>query len=64
MTKEEINIQNTSVETLVNDVCTIIEHGREVAYSAVNTTMIETYWENSGRRTAGQRACRIWRTAN
>ena len=45
MTREEINIQNTSVETLVNDVCTIIEHGREVAYSAVNTTMIETYWK-------------------
>ncbi len=45
MTKEEINIQNTSVETLVNDVCTIIEHGRKQAYSAVNTAMIETYWK-------------------
>ena len=36
MTKEDINIQNTSVGTLVNDVCTIIEHGRKQAYSAVN----------------------------
>jgi TATA-binding protein-associated factor Taf7 len=45
MTKEEINIQNTSVGTLVNDVCTIIEHGRKQAYSAVNTAMIETYWK-------------------
>lgn len=38
-------IQNTSVGTLVNDVCTIIEHGRKQAYSAVNTAMIETYWK-------------------
>ena len=45
MIKEEINIHDTSVGTLVNDVCTIIEHGREVAYSAVNMTMIETYWK-------------------
>ena len=45
MTKEDINIQNTSVGTLVNDVCTIIEHGRKQAYSAVNTAMIETYWK-------------------
>lgn len=45
MTKKDINIQNTSVGTLVNDVCTIIEHGRKQAYSAVNTAMIETYWK-------------------
>lgn len=39
-------IQNTKLYT---DVCTIIDHGRERAYSAVSQQMIETYW-NIGRR--------------
>ena len=34
---------------LLTDVCSIIDNGRQRAYSAVNTTMIETYW-NIGRR--------------
>lgn len=39
-------IQNTKLYT---DVCTIIDQGRERAYSAVSQQMIETYW-NIGRR--------------
>ena len=34
---------------LYSDVCSIIEYGRTKAYSAVNASMIETYW-NIGRR--------------
>lgn len=34
---------------LYTDVCSIIEQGRERAYSAVSQQMIETYW-NIGRR--------------
>lgn len=34
---------------LVADVCSIIDDGRRKAYSSVNSTMIETYW-NIGRR--------------
>ena len=29
---------------LYNDVCHIIEQGRQNAYAAVNRSMIETYW--------------------
>ena len=39
-------IQNSKLYT---DVCSIIEQGRERAYSAVSQQMIETYW-NIGRR--------------
>ena len=39
-------IQNSK---LCTDVCSIIEQGRERAYSAVSQQMIETYW-NIGRR--------------
>lgn len=39
-------VDNTA---LFHDVCTIIDHGREQAYNAVNQQMIETYW-NIGRR--------------
>lgn len=39
-------IQDT---VLYNDVCRIIEQGRQQAYAAVNSSMIETYW-NIGRR--------------
>lgn len=35
--------------TLYSDVCTIIEHGRQQAYAAINQSMIETYW-HIGRR--------------
>lgn len=35
--------------TLFNDVCAIIENGRQQAYSAVSKSMVETYW-NIGRR--------------
>lgn len=34
---------------LFSDVCSIIDRGRENAYAAVNTSIIETYW-NIGRR--------------
>lgn len=30
---------------LFSDVCGIIDHGRQQAYSAVSNTMIETYWQ-------------------
>lgn len=36
-------------DTLYSDVCTIIEHGRQQAYAAINQSMIETYW-HIGRR--------------
>ena len=42
----ENTIQNSKLYT---DVCSIIEQGRERAYSAVSQQMIETYW-NIGRR--------------
>lgn len=43
-------MKNEIVTTqLYNDVCHIIELGREKAYAAVNKSMIETYW-NIGRR--------------
>ena len=35
--------------TLFNDICQIIDTGRQKAYAAVNNSMIETYW-NIGRR--------------
>ena len=34
---------------LYTDVCSIIEHGQQQAYAAVNSSMIETYW-NIGKR--------------
>ena len=34
---------------LFSDVCSIIDRGRENAYAAVNSSIIETYW-NIGRR--------------
>ena len=42
----EHTIQDSKLYT---DVCSIIEQGRERAYSAVSQQMIETYW-NIGRR--------------
>lgn len=32
-------------KAFISDVCSIIENGRQKAYSAVNSTMIETYWK-------------------
>lgn len=40
---------NIDTTQLYNDVCTIIDYGRQQAYSAVNSTMIVTYW-NIGKR--------------
>lgn len=37
--------EELSSNNLYNDVCSIIEQGRETAYRAVNQTMIETYWQ-------------------
>ena len=42
-------MNEVSSTQLLIDVCSIIDNGRQRAYSAVNATMIETYW-NIGRR--------------
>lgn len=42
-------VNKNTLNTLFNDVCSIIENGRERAYNAVSQQMIETYW-NIGRR--------------
>lgn len=47
--KSEIQPTNPIDDTLYSDVCTIIEHGRQQAYAAINQSMIETYW-HIGRR--------------
>lgn len=47
--KSEIQPTTSSDYTLYSDVCTIIEHGRQQAYTAINQSMIETYW-HIGRR--------------
>ena len=54
MSKDDIKNQLNSVNSnenqrLLDDVCGIIERGREKAYAAVNNSIIETYW-NIGRR--------------
>lgn len=36
-------MENIVTTTLYTDVCGIIDHGREQAYAAVNSSMIETY---------------------
>ncbi len=46
MDKQELIKNNNS---LVEDIRSIIEHGRQVAYAAVSQTAIATYW-NIGRR--------------
>lgn len=46
---------NTS-NTFVNDVCTIIEEGRQRAYTAINVSMIETYWK-IGKRIVEEEQC-------
>lgn len=42
-------MENIVITSLYTDVCGIIDRGRERAYAAVNSSMIETYW-NIGRR--------------
>ncbi len=47
--KHVVQPTTSSDYTLYSDVCTIIEHGRQQAYAAINQSMIETYW-HIGRR--------------
>lgn len=47
--KHVVQSTTSSDYTLYSDVCTIIEHGRQQAYAAINQSMIETYW-HIGRR--------------
>ena len=47
--KEDKNITVTNITQVVNDIKQIIDAGRTTAYSAVDATMIATYW-NIGRR--------------
>ena len=51
MKKNEIqkNIQPSNVSSFIADIKQIVNTGRMSAYSAVNATMIATYW-NIGRR--------------
>ena len=46
----------SSHQGLVNDVCTIIDEGRQKAYASVNSTMIETYWK-IGKRIVKEEQC-------
>ena len=46
----------SSNQGLVNDVCTIIDEGRQKAYASVNSTMIETYWK-IGKRIVEEEQC-------
>ena len=54
--KEKKITRNDFSQTLLSDVCAIIEHGREQAYDAVNGLMIETYWK-IGRRIVEEEQC-------
>lgn len=45
-----------SNQELVNDVCTIIDEGRQKAYASVNSSMIETYWK-IGKRIVEEEQC-------
>lgn len=47
MMKEAMNktLKTNISNTFVNDVCSIIEKGRQQAYTAINASMIETYWQ-------------------
>ena len=46
----------TTNQGLVNDVCTIIDEGRQKAYASVNSSMIETYWK-IGKRIVEEEQC-------
>ena len=43
------NLMNITESAFINDIKKIVEQGRNAAYGALNTIMIETYW-NIGRR--------------
>jgi len=43
-------------QEFVNDVCTIIDEGRQKAYASVNSSMIETYWK-IGKRIVEEEQC-------
>ena len=45
---DEKNTIQTKAEVhsaFIGDVCTIVEEGRQKAYDAVNSAIIETYWK-------------------
>jgi predicted nuclease of restriction endonuclease-like (RecB) superfamily len=49
----ENNLMNITENAFINDIKKIVEQGRNAAYGAVNTIMIETYW-HIGRRIVEQ----------
>lgn len=49
-------LKNNINNTFVNDVCSIIEKGRQQAYTAINASMIETYWK-IGKRIVEEEQC-------
>ena len=56
---KDIQVDMKSVPTnqgLVNDVCIIIDEGRQKAYASVNSSMIETYWK-IGKRIVEEEQC-------
>lgn len=48
-TKHVIDTNHTSDNEFVSDIIQIIRAGKDKAYTAVNASMIDTYW-NVGRR--------------
>lgn len=48
-TQNTIDTKHTSDNQLVADIIQIIRDGKDKAYTAVNASMIDTYW-NIGRR--------------
>lgn len=54
--KQEYMKSMSSNQGLVNDVCTIIDEGRQKAYASVNSSMIETYWK-IGKRIVEEEQC-------
>ena len=58
MMKEAMNktLKTNISNTFVNDVCSIIEKGRQQAYTAINASMIETYWK-IGKRIVEEEQC-------
>lgn len=47
--KHIVQPTTSSDYTLYSDICTIIEHERQQAYTAINQSMIETYWHIGSR---------------
>ena len=44
-----IELLHTAETSFISDIKRIVEEGRRAAYGAVNTIMIETYWQISRR---------------